>query len=997
MRKLGIVIAIIVAVLVIIVVVAPMVLDVNRYHGLVQAQLEKALGRPVTFGQMHLSLTPPSVRLDNVVIGEAPQFGAGPFATMQEVDAALETGPLLHGDFQLQSLDLKQPKVELIRNARGVWNFSTLGQAPPSGTQPQPKPQPAPQAPAQGQKAQPSGKGGFVLSNLKITNGQITLIDQQKNFRGVYNNVDVSLNGYAPGKAFDLSLALHLPGPGAETAQLSGTAGPIDQQDMAKTPFNGSLNLNQVSLAGVQKVLNLPALEGIQGSASGKLDLRNQDGVLTSSGSVALDDGVVRNVQIGYPITIDYNLTGQLDRNLIQVHEAHLRLGQTPLSLQGTINAGATPAQLDMRIATSNASIAEAARLASAFGVAFNPGMNVKGTVNADIQARGPASSPQLNGTVSARNVSVSGGGLKQPVTVNAIDLALNPHEIRSNPFTATSGGTTVNAQFALTNYSTPAPQLDATLRTANANVGELLAMARAYGVSAVEGVTGSGVLSLNVHAAGPLKNTSAMNFSGNGKLQNASLQTPQLAQPLNIRNADLGFSQNGMTVQNLAASLAGTNATGNLTVRNFSAPQVQFTLDADKVNVAQLQQVLGTAGPQPQKRAAAASWSLLPNAEAQTRPAPRPAPPSGGLLANATGGGTITVGTVQYDQLLMQNVKSNVTLDHGIVRLAPITAGLYGGQQAGSITIDTRTNPMAVTVASNLQHVDANQLLSSVSSLKQTLYGLLNANGNTSFRAASSADIARTLNGTLALDLTNGRLAHIDLLNQLAQVGKFAGAAAPAQPFTDIVRLTGNFNVVNGLAQTNNLKALIPGGSLAADGAVNLATDALDMHLTAVLSKELSQKVGGTQIGGFMQTALANSNGELVIPVLVTGTFNSPRVAPDLQKIAQMKLHNLLPTVNNPGVLGSILGGQGSKGAQQPGGLGGILGAITGQQQQQQQPPAQNPGAVAAPQGQQPQAQPPAQQRPPSPLNQMLDQLLQRQKKPQPQPPPPPPPPPKQ
>ena len=975
MRKLGIIIAIVVAVLVIIILVVPMVLDVNRYHGLVQAQLEKALGRPVTFGQMHLSLTPPTVRLENVVIGEAPQFGSGPFASMQQIDAAIKLAPLLHRELQLQSLDLKQPKVELIRNARGVWNFSTLGQAPTSGAQPQA----APQAPAQPQKAQEQGKGGFVLSNLKITNGQITVVDQQKNFRGVYNNVDVSLSGYAPGQAFDFSAALHLPGPGAETAELSGTAGPVNQQDMAKTPFDGSLNLNQVSLAGVQKVLDVPALQGIEGSASGKLEVRNQEGVLTSSGSVKLQDGAVRNVQIGYPITMDYKITGQLDRDLIQIHQAHLRLGQTPLSMQGTINAAPTPAQLDLKVTTSNASIAEAARLASAFGVAFNPGMNVNGTVNADVQARGSSASPQLNGAVSAKDVRVSGGDLKQPVEVKAIDLALNPREIRSNPFSATSGGTTVNAQFALTNYSTPAPQLDATLRTANANVAELLAMARAYGVSAVDGMQGSGTLSLNVHAVGPLKNTSAMNFSGNGKLQSASLQTPQLTQPLHIRNADLGFTQNAMTVQNLAASLAGTNAAGNMTIRNFSAPQVQFTLSADKVNVGQLQQVLGTAPPQPQRRSSA-SWSLAPQAQAQTRHAPSP-----GLLANATGGGTITAGRVEYDQLLLQNVKANVVLDRGVVRLAPITAGLYGGEQAGSITIDTRTNPMAVTVASKLQQVDANQLLSSVTSLKQTLYGLLSATGNTSFRAASSADIARTLNGTLALDLTKGRLAHVDLLNQLAQIGKFMGTPGPAQPFTDIVRLTGNFNVVNGLAQTNNLKALIPGGSLAADGAVNLATNALDMHLTAVLSREMSQKVGGTQIGGFMQTALANNNGELVIPVLVTGTFDNPRIAPDVQKIAQMKLQNLLPTVNNPGILGSILGGQGNKGAQPPGGLGGILGAITGQQQQPQ-PPAQNQGGVAAPQGQQPppQARPPAQQQPQNPLNNLLDQLLQRQKKPQ-------------
>ena len=127
---------------------------------------------------MHLSLTPPSVRMDNVVIAEAPQFGSGPFASMQAIDASIKLWPLLHKQVELQSLDLKQPKVELIRDAQGVWNFSTLGRA-----------HKAPSKPEQNQ-------GGFVLSNLKISDGQVTLLDEQKHFRGVYNNIDVTLHDY---------------------------------------------------------------------------------------------------------------------------------------------------------------------------------------------------------------------------------------------------------------------------------------------------------------------------------------------------------------------------------------------------------------------------------------------------------------------------------------------------------------------------------------------------------------------------------------------------------------------------------------------------------------------------------------------------------------------------------------------------------------------------------------------------------------------------------
>src|SRR5262249_32559753 len=105
------------------------------------------------------------------------------------------------------------------------------------------------------------------------------------------------------------------------------------------------------------------------------------------------------------------------------------------------------------------------------------------------------------------------------------------------------------------------------------------------------------------------------------------------------------------------------------------------------------------------------------------------------------------------------------------------------------------------------------------------------------------------------------------------------------------------------------------------------------DLHLTAVLSEGYSQTVGGTSIGGFLNTALANTKGELVIPVVVTGTFQDPHFAPDLQSVAQMKLQNLIPSIDNPaglgkGVVEQILRGKPGQPVQpqQPGSLRDLL-----------------------------------------------------------------------
>ena len=138
------------------------------------------------------------------------------------------------------------------------------------------------------------------------------------------------------------------------------------------------------------------------------------------------------------------------------------------------------------------------------------------------------------------------------------------------------------------------------------------------------------------------------------------------------------------------------------------------------------------------------------------------------------------------------------------------------------------------------------------------------------------------------------------------------------AKGYTSISSMSGTFDVRSGVANTNDLKATLDVGSMAAAGTINLVNEALGMHLTAVLSKGYSQSVGGTGVGGYLNTALGNKNGELVLPVIITGTMSHPTVAPDVQKLAEMKLNNIIP--NAAGLLG---GGKG--------GAGGIVGALLG------------------------------------------------------------------
>ncbi len=955
MRKLAIAAVVVILLIVVALLVLPHLIDVNQYRGQIQAQLQKQLNRPVQLGDMSLSILPLSVHVNNVTIGDDPSFHSNvPFAEVQQLDISLKLLPLLAKNIEVNSLQLEHTKIELIRNAAGVWNFASLGhnstaaqnnQAPPTQATPPPqtqKPSPAQQAGGQ--------ENAFALGELKITDGQIAVTDYQKHqSRAVYDHIDASLKDFAPGKPFSLDVTAHLPGNGSQTLQLSGKGGPINDAQMLNTPFSGTVKMNQVSLSGAQKFLNSQALEGTNGVITGTTDFSNAAGKMSAKGSLKIENAVIHNVQIGYPITADFNVADDLTTDVIQISQGSMKLGSTPLSLNGTINTRANPTVVDVNVSASDASIEEAARLASAFGVAFSPNAKIAGKLTMNVHAQGPTDHLALNGNINGRNLEITGKDIPQAVKVPQIDLAMTPQDLRSNNFTAISGGTTLNAQIALSQYTGNSPVVDATLKTANAHVNELLNIAKAYGASGTEGMSGTGTISLDVHATGPIKNTDAMTFSGTGAIQNASLKTPQLTQPLNIKNVNMQFTQNSVNLTNLAASLGSTNAGGNLSIANFQAPKLTFALTADKINVAELQKITAAPAPAhaPAQKKAEASWSLVPTAEAA------PSAPQPSFLSTATGTGTVAVGTIIYDKTTLTNVHSNVTLNHGVIQLSPVSANVYGGQVAGAITVDTRPANMAVAVNAKLINADNNQLLSALSNVKDTIYGTVNSNVNITFVTPPSGDVTPTLNGTLAVNLTNGKITKIDLLNELSKIGKFSGGGAKG--YTSISKLTGTLEIHNGVANTSDLKAAMDGGTMAATGMINLVNQAINMHVTAVLDKGFSQSVGGTGVGGYLNTALANKNGELVLPVIITGSTSHPIVAPDVQKIAQMKLNNMLPTA------GGLLNGKG--GAD----LGGMVGGLLGGKQ-----------STTA----QPQTGKPAQPQPSNQLNDALGQLLGGSKK---------------
>src|SRR5258708_11533608 len=106
----------------------PLLVDTPRVQALIASNASQALGRPVKFRSMSISVLPlPAVALHRLAIAEDPHFGTEPFLKLQTGKVRLKLLPLLTGRVELGDVKLTKPVITVIQTADGRMNISTLG------------------------------------------------------------------------------------------------------------------------------------------------------------------------------------------------------------------------------------------------------------------------------------------------------------------------------------------------------------------------------------------------------------------------------------------------------------------------------------------------------------------------------------------------------------------------------------------------------------------------------------------------------------------------------------------------------------------------------------------------------------------------------------------------------------------------------------------------------------------------------------------------------
>ncbi len=142
----------------------PRLVDTAAFRDHVAQAAGQAVGRPVKFASLSVSLLPlPNVTLRDLEIADDPRFGTTPVLRVGTVEVRVRLRPLLSLRIELASITLDKAQVELVE-AGGRWNVATLaGAAMPAKT----APRAVPGIPGT------TAVGGVMVSRISLTNAVV--------------------------------------------------------------------------------------------------------------------------------------------------------------------------------------------------------------------------------------------------------------------------------------------------------------------------------------------------------------------------------------------------------------------------------------------------------------------------------------------------------------------------------------------------------------------------------------------------------------------------------------------------------------------------------------------------------------------------------------------------------------------------------------------------------------------------------------------------------
>jgi AsmA protein len=373
--------------------------------------------------------------------------------------------------------------------------------------------------------------------------------------------------------------------------------------------------------------------------------------------------------------------------------------------------------------------------------------------------------------------------------------------------------------------------------------------------------------LTLNISPFSPRKLASV--FGQDFPLQTAD---PQALDRLGI-HARIAGSPEDIAISNGTLELDDSRMIFSAHLSEFSRPRIQCDLDLDQIDVDRYLPPAAEETAAEEKVPASAAKKTAEKEEPSSVSAAGKKKIDYAPLRKLILDGKLKVGKLKVHGVRIQDLLMNVSGKEGKFQLHPLTLNLYQGNVSSTVRLNVQQDVPQSSIKVQLKGIQVRPLLKD-SINKDFLEGTLATQVALTMSGDEPEQIKHSLNGRGSLSLKDGAIIGVDLAGMIRNVKSGLGLAEKTaeKPRTDFAEIVSPFTIVNGVVDTPGTIFKSPLLRLSAVGKAALSQETLDF--------KIEPKVVGTIKG---QGDTKERSG-LMVPLVVSGTFSSPKIRPDLQ-----------------------------------------------------------------------------------------------------------------
>ncbi|MBA3011902.1 MAG: AsmA family protein [Proteobacteria bacterium] len=234
---------------------------------------------------------------------------------------------------------------------------------------------------------------------------------------------------------------------------------------------------------------------------------------------------------------------------------------------------------------------------------------------------------------------------------------------------------------------------------------------------------------------------------------------------------------------------------------------------------------------------------------------------------------GKIRVGILKIDNVKIQDFLARITAKNGVIDLDPVSLSLYNGSLVSKTRLDVRNTEPVTQVTLDANGIQAGPFLKDAIG-KETIEGTLSAVMTLVLAGETPDMIKKSLKGKGELKFVDGAIVGIDIAGTVRNASSALGVGnKPSEkPRTDFAELNIPFSADKGIVTIPGASLISPLIRLGVGGDADLVKETLDFRVEPKFVATLKGQGDTTDRSG------------LLIPLLVTGSFDAPKIRPDLK-----------------------------------------------------------------------------------------------------------------